>query len=154
MQFNSIQFAIFLPIFFFIYWVVCKQNTKIQNLLLLVASYMFYGWWDWRLLFLLGFISTKSYFSARLISSLSNELNKRLVLLIAIITDIGVLIYFKYFNFFIGSLNDFFCKLGYKIPLNTLKIILPIGISFYIFLSISYLIDTKKEKIVAERGGK
>ena len=106
MLFNSIEFAIFLPIVFLLYWFVTNKNLKAQNILLLIASYVFYGWWDWRFLFLLVLLSLANYFIG--IGIENNEENKKgkIWFITGLIINIGVLGVFKYYNFFIDSFID------------------------------------------------
>jgi D-alanyl-lipoteichoic acid acyltransferase DltB (MBOAT superfamily) len=139
MLFNSIEFAIFLPIVFLLYWYIANKNLRLQNIFLLFASYFFYGCWDWRYLFLLVFISVINYFIGIIIDK--NEINKKkkIWLIIGLILNIGVLGVFKYYNFFIDSFIDFVSLIGYDLSRSTTKIILPLGISFYIFLSLIYI---------------
>ena len=148
MIFNSITFGLFLFLVFLIYWLVTKNNLYVQNSFLLLASYVFYGWWDWRLLLLLIFISLFNYFLALLISN--NFRNKRnLWFILGIILNLGTLGFFKYFNFFIHSFIDLFSIIGYSLPASSIRIVLPVGISFYIFISLSYLIDIYKNNLKA-----
>jgi alginate O-acetyltransferase complex protein AlgI len=151
MLFNSIEFAIFLPIVFLLYWFVLNKNLKLQNTLLLLASYFFYGWWDWRFLFLLVFISCLNYFIGLRIEI--NEINrkKKNWLIIGLIFNIGILSIFKYYNFFVDSFINLISFAGYDLPKSTTKIILPLGISFYVFLSLSYIIDIYKQNLKANR---
>ena len=146
MLFNSIEFAIFLPIVFILYWFVTNKNLKTQNALLLIASYFFYGWWDWRFLFLLVLLSLANYFIG--IGIEKNETNRKgkIWLITGLITNLGVLGVFKYYNFFIDSFIDLVSLIGYDLPRSTTKIMLPLGISFYVFLSLSYIIDIYKKK--------
>ena len=148
MIFNSITFGLFLFLVFLIYWLVTKNNLYVQNSFLLLASYVFYGWWDWRLLLLLIFISLFNYSLALLISN--NFRNKRnLWFILGIILNLGTLGFFKYFNFFIHSFIDLFSIIGYSLPASSIRIVLPVGISFYIFISLSYLIDIYKNNLKA-----
>jgi D-alanyl-lipoteichoic acid acyltransferase DltB (MBOAT superfamily) len=151
MLFNSLDFAIFLPIVFLIYWFAFKSNPGNQNRFLLLASYFFYGWWDWRFLLLLIFISLFNYFVGIRIDT--NEIGKRrkLWLVTGLFVNIGVLIAFKYYNFFIDSFLGLISLAGYELQGTTIKIILPLGISFYIFLSLSYLLDIYKKNLIADR---
>jgi alginate O-acetyltransferase complex protein AlgI len=151
MLFNSIEFAIFLPIVFILYWFVTAKNLKAQNILLLIASYVFYGWWDWRFLLLLALLSITNYSIG--IGIEKNETNKkRKVWFIAgLIINIGVLGVFKYYNFFIDGFIDLVSLIGYNLQRSTIKIILPLGISFYVFLSLSYIIDIYKKNLNANR---
>ncbi len=151
MLFNSISFGIFLPIVFCIYWILARKSTELQNNILLVASYFFYGWWDWRLLFLLLFISVANYLSGIKIEKAQVSGRSRLWLAIGLIINIGTLGVFKYFNFFIDSFVDLVSLTGYHLPRSSVRIVLPLGISFYIFLSLSYIIDIYKKKIPADR---
>src|SRR5690606_4310529 len=148
MLFNSIDFAIFLPIVFFLYWFVCNKNLSLQNILLLISSYVFYGWWDWRFLFLIIFSSYLDYGVGIALDKTSDDKKRKILLLISVIVNLGFLAIFKYFNFFINSFVDVFTLFGYKIE-NTLslQIVLPVGISFYTFQTLSYTIDVYKEKL-------
>lgn len=151
MLFNSIEFLIFLPLVFALYWFV-KNNLSTQNTILLLASYVFYGWWDLRFLGLLIIISALNYFIGIGIENEKN-LKKKLSLwfISGIIINVGLLAVFKYFNFFIQGFIDLFSIFNYSLPVSTTKIILPLGISFYTFLSLSYLIDIKKNNTSACR---
>ncbi|WP_159017960.1 MBOAT family O-acyltransferase [Algibacter sp. L3A6] len=147
MYFNSIDFAVFLPIVFILYWFVTDKNLKLQNALLVVSSYVFYGWWDWRFLSLIIFSSLVDY-SIGLALKKENSLSKRKGLLwVSIIINLGFLGFFKYYNFFVESFVEAFSLLGHPIQPNTLNIILPIGISFYTFQTLSYTIDVYKRKL-------
>ena len=133
MLFNSIEFAIFLPIIFILYWFVTSKNLKFQNILLLLASYLFYGWWDWRFLSLIIFSSLVDYLVGIGLSKQTNSGKRKLLLLTSIFVNIGFLGVFKYFNFFVESFTDAFTLLGQSIEPTRLNIILPVGISFYTF---------------------
>lgn len=144
MQFTSIAFILFFVTVFGLYWLF-QKNVKIQNILLLLASYVFYAFWDWRFLALLIGSSAAAYFLGIKIGE--NEGNKkRLYLNLGLILAIGTLFYFKYFNFFIDSFADLF---GIKNTL-TVSIALPLGISFYTFRIISYFLDIKNRKLKPE----
>lgn len=146
MLFNSIQFLLFLPIVFFGYWFVFKR-LHIQNLFIVAASYVFYGLWDWRFLFLIFFTSLISFYSGKIIyNQKSNRIRKQIVAL-NLILNLGILLYFKYFNFFIGSLKILLEQFGFQLDWFTLEILLPVGISFYTFQAISYSIDVYRGKI-------
>lgn len=151
MIFVSIEFAIFLVVVFLLYWIKRWNNFKIQNILLLAASYFFYGMWDWRFLIILVLLSLANFGFGLLIDI--NEVNKRkkFWLISGLILNIGILAVFKYYNFFIDSFIDLISLFGYNLPRSTTKILLPVGISFYVFLSLSYLIDIYKKKLNAER---
>lgn len=151
MLFSSIDFAIFLPIVFVLYWLVLNKNLQVQNLLLLTASYVFYCWWDWRFLFLLITLSIINYFVGIRINDNGIDKRRRIWLGIALFINIGALCVFKYFNFFIDSFIDLISLIGYDLPRSTTRIILPVGISFYIFISLSYLLDVYKRTINVNR---
>ena len=152
MLFNSLAFAGFMPIVFFIYWFVVKKDLKIQNAFLLFASYFFYGWWDWRFLFLLFSISLFNYFVGIRIGLDGPEKRKKIWLIIGLIINLGVLGVFKYYSFFIDSFIDLASAVGYNLPRSTTSIILPMGISFYVFLSLSYLLDIYKKNLESDKG--
>ncbi len=149
MVFNSIPFVLFFTAFFLLYWLVTNKNLKLQNGLLLLGSYFFYAWTDWRLLsFLIG-ISALNYFLGLKIESATNEKTKRVFLYIGLLQGIGGLLFFKYYNFFVTSFNDAFELIGISLGINTLKLIIPLGISFFTFRTISYLLDIDKGKATA-----
>lgn len=147
MLFNSYEFALFLPIVFFVYWFVLNKNLRLQNLFLLIASYFFYGWWDWRFLSLLLISSLIDFFVAQKIPGAKNTLNKKLLLSISIAANLGMLGFFKYYNFFVDSFIESFAELGIHMQARTLNIILPVGISFYTFQTMSYTIDVYRDKL-------
>ena len=147
MLFNSIEFALFLPIVFILYWFVCNKDIKVQNTLLVLASYVFYGWWNWTFLGLILFSSLVDY-SVGIGFSKTNSIEKRKgLLLLSILVNLGLLFYFKYFNFFIESFSRSFTFFGKTINAQRLNIILPVGISFYTFQTLSYSIDVYKRKL-------
>jgi len=147
MLFNSIEFAFFLPIVFLLYWFVLNKNLKNQNILLLLASYIFYGWWDWRFLSLIIFSSFVDYFVGISLSK-TEKINKRKILLwTSIGVNLGFLGFFKYYNFFAESFAEAFTLFGASIDPNRLNIILPVGISFYTFQTLSYSIDVYRNKL-------
>ncbi|WP_299179812.1 MBOAT family O-acyltransferase [uncultured Aquimarina sp.] len=142
MLFNSLDFFIFLPVVFIIYWSLFSKNLKLQNYFILMASYVFYGMWDWRFLFLILASTIIDYIVGQLIhKNDSNHLKKRW-LWVSVIFNLCLLGFFKYYNFFIDSWIDFVTIFGYEIQSSwTLKIILPVGISFYTFQTMSYSLD-------------
>lgn len=151
MYFNSIDFAIFLPIVFLLYWFVLNRNIKIQNLLLLAASYFFYGWWDWRFLSLILFSSTLDYFIGLHIHMQNKQIVRKVLLVSSITVNIGFLCFFKYYNFFLDSFISAFSFVGVILNPRSLNIILPVGISFYTFQTLSYSIDVYKRKLEPSR---
>ena len=148
MLFNSIEFLLFLPLVFVLYWFVFNINIKHQNLFILVSSYFFYGWWDYRFLSLIILSTIFDYVIGLNISSQSSKKNQKILLWCSVLFNLGVLGFFKYYNFFIESWIDLFSSIGYDIKsVWTLNIILPVGISFYTFQTMSYTIDIFKEKL-------
>lgn len=147
MLFNSLEFAFFLPIVFFIYWFITNKNIKAQNILLLVSSYIFYGWWDWRFLTLIAFSSFVDYFVGLNLSNTTSPKKRKLLLLTSIVINLGFLGFFKYFNFFTESFADAFTLFGRPFEASRLNIVLPVGISFYTFQTLSYSIDVYKKKL-------
>jgi len=147
MLFNSIEFAIFLPITFVLYWFVTNNNYKFQNVLLVAASYFFYGWWDWRFLSLIFFSSSVDYLIGRGLSKEKSPEKRKLLLFASILVNLSFLGVFKYFNFFAESFADAFTLMGYSIEASRLNIVLPVGISFYTFQTLSYSIDVYRKKL-------
>ena len=159
MVFNSIQFAIFLPIVFAIYWML-RKNLKLQNLFVVIASYVFYGWWDWRFLILIAFTSFCSWGSGLLIAKKRVNNNEDLGggqnvifaskfwLIANIVLNLGILATFKYYDFFVSEFGHI---LGISTDSILLRVILPVGISFYTFQALSYSIDVYRGKIEPTR---
>lgn len=150
MLFNSFSFAIFFPIVFILYWFVFNKNHKHQNLLLLVASFYFYACWDWRFMFLLLFSVLLDYYSGLMIEKANTKSRRLFWMWLSIGINLGFLGFFKYYNFFTESFTELFAGLGFHINPWTLKIILPVGISFYTFHGLSYVLDIYNRKIKAE----
>ncbi|MFA7615365.1 MAG: MBOAT family protein [Weeksellaceae bacterium] len=151
MLFNSIDFAIFLPIVFAVYWFVVNRNLRLQNLFIVIASYVFYGWWDWRFLSLIIFSTTVDYLIGRGFSKIDDSKRRKLLLWISISVNLGFLGFFKYYNFFEQNFVEAFALFGAQIKPNTLNIILPVGISFYTFQTLSYTIDVYRRKLEPTR---
>ncbi len=147
MLFNSIEFAIFLPVVFILYWFLFNKNLKLQNVFLLVVSYIFYGWWDWRFLFLIAFSTIVDYSIGLLLDKTDKVINRKGLLAVSLIVNLGLLGFFKYYNFFIDSFVDAFTFFGNTINPNRLDIILPVGISFYTFQTLSYTIDIYRKQL-------
>ena len=147
MLFNSIDFAIFLPIVFILYWFVTDKNLKLQNFLIVVSSYIFYGWWDWRFLSLILFSTIVDYTVGLRLLKQENPTKRKILLWTSIIVNLGFLGFFKYYNFFLDNFITAFSFFGTEIKANTLNIILPVGISFYTFQTMSYSIDVYKRKL-------
>lgn len=147
MLFNSIDFAIFLPIVFLLYWFVFNGKLKAQNALIAISSYVFYGWWDWRFLSLILFSTLVDYTIGRLLLKENDKLKRKLFLWISILVNLGFLGFFKYYNFFLDNFISAFSLFGQEIKVNSLNIILPVGISFYTFQTMSYTIDVYRKKL-------
>ena len=147
MLFNSIDFAIFLPLVFILYWFVVQRNLRLQNAFIVAASYVFYGWWDWRFLSLLLFSSLVDYFVGLGLMKEERRGRRKLYLVLSIITNLGLLAFFKYYNFFIENFAAAFSFFGMPIHTSSLQIILPVGISFYTFQSLSYGFDVYRRKL-------
>lgn len=151
MLFNSLEFALFLPLSFLLYWFVFKKHLKAQNFFLLAISYVFYGWWDWRFLSLIAFSSLVDFIAGQQIEKSSTKARKKLFLWISICTNLGFLGFFKYFNFFAESFADMMSLVGMQANPWSLNVILPVGISFYTFQTMSYTIDLYMGKMKAEK---
>ncbi len=147
MLFNSIDFALFLPIVFILYWFVTQKSLKLQNALIVVASYVFYGWWDWRFLSLILFSTLVDYTIGVLLMKENNETKRKILLWISIIINLGFLGFFKYYNFFLDNFVTAFTFFGSPISVSGLNIVLPVGISFYTFQTLSYSIDVYRKKL-------
>ena len=151
MLFNSVDFAIFLPIVFVLYWFVVNKNLKHQNIMLLVASYYFYSVWDSRFMFLLIFSTLLDYFTGLKMAGAKSKVSKKFWLWLSIGINLGFLGIFKYYDFFVTSLAEALSMLGLKANFQTLNVILPVGISFYTFHGLSYVIDIYNDKIKPEK---
>lgn len=146
MLFNSIDFAIFLPIVFLLYWFVTNKNLKLQNFLIVVASYVFYGWWNWKFLSLILFSTLVDFLIGKNINKGGGKRDK-LLLTLSLLINFGFLGVFKYYNFFLDNFISAFSFFGMEISANSLNIILPVGISFYTFQTLSYTIDIYRKKL-------
>ncbi len=147
MLFNSIDFAVFLPIVFILYWFVTNSNLKAQNFLIVVASYIFYGWWDWKFLGLIAFSSFVDYFVGIGLGGTDKPLKRKVLLCISIVINLGFLGFFKYYNFFLDNFVSAFTFFGMPIDARPLSIVLPVGISFYTFQTLSYSIDVYRKQL-------
>jgi alginate O-acetyltransferase complex protein AlgI len=147
MLFNSISFFIFLPVVFILYWGFFNRSLKLQNIFLLIASYLFYGWWDYRFLTLIIASTLVDFFIGRCLQKTGNEINRKMLLSLSLIFNLGLLGFFKYYNFFIESWIDSWTSIGVEMQLSSLNVILPVGISFYTFQTLSYTIDVYRKKI-------
>lgn len=145
MLFNSLPFAVFLPVVFLIYWLMPSRYYRVQNTFLLAASYIFYGWWDWRYLLLIAFNSLVTWWLG-LAADRQAQRGFWLVWL-SCLTNFGLLGFFKYFNFFTQELADLLRQLGFHVHMELLRVILPVGISFYTFQAVSYTMDVYRGTI-------
>ncbi len=151
MLFNSFGFLIFLPVIFILYWFVFHKKFQYQNILLLFASFYFYACWDWRFVFLLLFSILLDYVSGIKIEKSSGKREAKIWLTLSIVINLGFLGFFKYYNFFIESFADLLTGFGLKVNVWLLNIVLPVGISFYTFHGLSYVIDVYKKRISSEK---
>lgn len=148
MLFNSFEFALFLPLVFMLYWFVFRTR-RWQNAFVVMASYVFYGWWDWRFLLLIAFTSACSYLSGLMIERTADKAARRWISAANIIVNLLVLGVFKYYNFFSENISALFSLAGYDLDWATLNVVLPVGISFYTFQALSYSIDVYRGNIRA-----
>lgn len=147
MFFNSFEFLVFLPLVFFIYWGILKQHLQAQNLFILGVSYVFYAWWDWRFLFLIILSSLIDFLVGKQISKKNKLKHQKYFLGLSVFVNLGLLGVFKYYDFFIASFCEAFLEIGVNLNLTSLSIILPVGISFYTFQTMSYSIDIYRKRI-------
>jgi D-alanyl-lipoteichoic acid acyltransferase DltB (MBOAT superfamily) len=147
MLFNSLDFAVFLPAVFILYWILNSKNVNFQNGLIVIASYVFYGWWDWRFLMLIIFSTVVDYTLGLWIHKSNDESKRKYFLYASLLINLGLLGFFKYYNFFIQNFVDAFTFFGNPISSSSLNIILPVGISFYTFQTLSYTIDVYRRKL-------
>ena len=149
MLFNSFEFLVFLPIVFMLYWFVFR-GRRWQNLLVVTASYVFYGWWDWRFLLLIALTSLCVYGSGLLLEHYEGRRRRQqIVCVVNIVFNLGILGVFKYYNFFVENLDALFGMMGYHLGWVTMIVILPVGISFYTFQALSYTIDVYQKRLPA-----
>ncbi|APY00723.1 MBOAT family O-acyltransferase [Lacinutrix venerupis] len=147
MLFNSFTFLVFFIIVFIIYWFPLRNKTKLQNVFILLASYVFYAWWDWHFLGLIILSTLVDYFIGNQLVKFENSNTRKGLLSISIIFNLGLLCYFKYANFFIENWIIAWESVGITSNVTSLNIILPVGISFYTFQTMSYTIDIYRNKL-------
>jgi len=150
MFFNSLAFAIFLPLVFILYWFVFNKTKSTQNAVLIIASYYFYSCWDWRFLFLLVFSTFLDYYTGIRIEKSQTEKSRKFWFWLSISVNLGFLGIFKYYNFFASSFAELLTGVGFKASPFLLDVVLPVGISFYTFHGLSYVIDIYYKRIKAE----
>jgi len=148
MLFNSLPFVAFFLVVYGLYVILTRHY---QNALLLVASYVFYGSWDWRFLGLMIFTTTMDFTFGRLLGRTDDERKRRLILIVSISVNLGILFVFKYFNFFAVSLDRFLSLFALQVGVRMLNVVLPLGISFYTFHNISYIVDVYRRRVEPSR---
>ena len=151
MLFNSLEFCLFLVVVFALFWFAFQKALKVQNGLIIVSSYLFYGWWDWRFLFLIVFSSLTDYFIGLKLEKTEQRKLRKLLLFLSVSLNLGLLGFFKYYNFFSENFSLAFSQIGINLSPFTLDIILPVGISFYTFQTMSYTIDIYHRKLSATK---
>ena len=151
MLFNSFEYLLFLPIVFLLYWFVfdsalskCKYQLLLQNLFIVIVSYIFYGWWDWRFLILIAITTLLSFLSGIGIEYAPTQRGKKAVMIANIVVNLGILGIYKYYDFFAREFAELF---GIESDFLLLHLILPVGISFYTFQALSYSIDVYRKQI-------
>lgn len=149
MLFNSIDFAIFLPVVFVLYWGVFQRGVRLRNLFLIVTGSVFYGWWDWRFLGLLYFTAGVDYFVARGLDHTRGDSGRKWLMAASLTANLGLLGFFKYYDFFLVNFQQAFTWLGHPIDARPLHLVLPVGISFYTFQSLSYTFDVYRRQLPA-----
>lgn len=147
MLFNSIEFVLFFPIILILYWGIFNRSLKLRNVFLLIVSYTFYGWWDYRFLGLIALSSLVDFLCGKWIFQAKTQRIKLVFLVTSLAANMGVLFFFKYYGFFANELAELFRQMGYEVHSTTLKIILPVGISFYTFQTLSYTIDIYRKQL-------
>ena len=152
MLFNSLEFAVFLPIVFCVYWAISDSKRNLRNVIIVISSCVFYGWWDWRFLLLIFLSTVIDFFVAPAIDDSSIASRRKLLLLTSISMNLGLLGFFKYCNFFLESFQSAFSLFGRPWNAGSLAVILPVGTSFYTFQTLSYSIDGYRKKTQAYTG--
>lgn len=147
MTFQSLEYLIFFPVVFLLYWMVCRNSKEQQNGLIVASSLVFYGWWNWRFLGLLLITALSTFFAGWCLGKTDHRQRRKTLLVGTIILNVGILFYYKYFNFFVLAFVDAFSLIGTEVSVSTLKVLLPVGISFYTFTALSYSIDVYQRKV-------
>ena len=147
MSLTSFSFLLFFPIVFLLHYLVFSKNKDVQNVFIILSSCVFYGWWDWRFLGLVLLTAVSTYYSGVLMGRNQETKVRKRINIASIVLNLGILFCFKYFNFFVQSFVDLFHAVGINLSISTLRIVLPIGISFYTFSALSYTIDVYQKKI-------
>lgn len=147
MTFQSLEYLIFFSILFILHWTLFSKRKEHQNGLIVVASLVFYGWWDWCFLGLLIITALSTFLSSRWMDNTNDAKKRKFLLVGTIVINVGILFFFKYFNFFVQSFTDALSLMGMSVNVTTLHILLPVGISFYTFTALSYTIDVYQHKV-------
>lgn len=147
MLFNSIDFAIFFPVVFILYWYVFNRNLNQRNIFLLAVSYIFYGWWDPKFLLLLAISTVVDYAAGIFLDNTDNKRARKTILIFSLSANLGILGFFKYFNFFLDNLRTAFTFTGQELSWQGFELVLPVGISFYTFQTMSYTIDVYRRRL-------
>lgn len=147
MTFQSLEYLIFFSILFILHWTLFSKHKEHQNGLIVVASLVFYGWWDWHFLGLLIITALSTFLSSRWMDNTKDAKKRKFLLVGTIVINVGILFFFKYFNFFVQSFADALSLMGMSVNVTTLHILLPVGISFYTFTALSYTIDVYQHKV-------
>lgn len=147
MTFQSLEYLIFFSILFILHWTLFSKRKEHQNGLIVVASLVFYGWWNWRFLGLLIITALSTFLSSRWMDNTNDAKKRKFLLVGTIVINVGILFFFKYFNFFVQSFADALSLMGMSVNVTTLHILLPVGISFYTFTALSYTIDVYQHKV-------
>ena len=147
MTFQSLEYLLFFPVVFLLYYTLCRRSKMLQNGLIAVASIVFYSWWDIRFIGLLLLTAFSTYFAAWWLGKTDKQKTRKWILAGTTILNVGILFFFKYYNFFVQTFVDAFSLIGLHVGVSTLKIILPVGISFYTFSALSYSIDVFQRKV-------
>lgn len=147
MTFQTLEYLIFFSIVFILHWTLCRKCKDYQNGLIVAASLVFYGWWDWRFLGLLIITAISTFLSSRWMDNTNDAKKRKFLLVGTIVINVGILFFFKYFNFFVQSFADALSLMGMSVNVTTLHILLPVGISFYTFTALSYTIDVYQHKV-------
>lgn len=147
MTFQSLEYLIFFSLLFILHWTLFSKRKEHQNGLIVVASLVFYGWWDWRFLGLLIITALSTFLSSRWMDNTNDAKKRKFLLVGTIVINVGILFFFKYFNFFVQSFIDALSLMGMSVNVTTLHILLPVGISFYTFTALSYTIDVYQHKV-------
>ena len=147
MTFQSIEYLFFFLIMFVLYWTVCSRSKIFQNGLIVVASAVFYSWWNWRFFGLLLLTAFSTFFAGWWMATINNPQKRKVILVGTIVFNLSVLCFFKYYNFFVQAFVDVFSLFGLNLNVSALNILLPVGISFYTFSALSYSIDVYQKKV-------